>query len=330
MIVGKVGRPIKRFIKKVLFPAAKTPPANPSQRLQKWSIGIYIGESPLHMVSPETLGNPVLTCQQVSDVIATYVADPFMLKEKEAWYMFFEVWNWQTKKGEIACATSDDGMKWTYQQIVLAESFHLSYPHVIEWMNDYYLIPESQHSGSIRLYKASEFPWRWSFVGTLLSQPRSEANFVDPSIVRHDDQWWLFTKSNPSSTPDMLRLYYADNLLGPWHEHEKNPIVEGHNPIARPAGRFVPYNGKIIRYAQQGYPVYGTQVRAYEITELTTKTYHEQEAAESPILTGSGTGWNGSGMHHIDPHCMEDGQWIACVDGWNWSGGEDGNSMAKV
>jgi hypothetical protein len=33
-------------------------------------------------------------------------------------------------------------------------------------------------------------------------------------------------------------------------------------------------------------------------------------------LSASGRGWNGSGMHHIDPHRMEDGRWIACVDGW--------------
>jgi hypothetical protein len=29
-----------------------------------------------------------------------------------------------------------------------------------------------------------------------------------------------------------------------------------------------------------------------------------------------GTGWNRSRMHHIDPHHVGSGHWIACVDGW--------------
>ncbi len=52
-----------------------------------------------------------------------------------------------------------------------------------------------------------------------------------------------------------------------------------------------------------------------EITELTTKRYHEREVNESPVLKASGVGWNASGMHHIDPHLLDDGRWIACVDG---------------
>ena len=37
---------------------------------------------------------------------------------------------------------------------------------------------------------------------------------------------------------------------------------------------------------------------------------------ESPILTPSGAGWNGLCMHHIDAHRLDDGSWIACVDGF--------------
>ncbi len=311
---------VTRFIKRLLFPAAKPPSSDPSQprKRQEWAIGIYTGESPLNMVSPENVQNPVLTYENVSDVPAMYVADPFMLKVKHAWYMFFEVWNQRTNKGEIAFATSEEGMKWTYQQIILAEPFHLSYPYVFEWMNDYYMIPESQQAGSIRLYKTLNFPNQWSFVGTLLSKPLSEAHFADPSIFHYNNKWWLFTRTNLRSEPATLRLYYADNLLGLWHEHRKSPIIKSNEPIARPAGRVLPFDGKIVRYAQYGYPIYGTQVRAYEITELTTKSYREREAAESPVLTGSGAGWNSSGMHHVDPHLMEDGRWIACVDGWDW------------
>ncbi len=76
--------------------------------------------------------------------------------------------------------------------------------------------------------------------------------------------------------------------------------------------------GKLRKQATQDcHPTYGTQVRAFEITELNTKSYHEREVENtSPELKGTGTGWNAGGMHHIDPHVAEDGRWIACVDGW--------------
>ncbi len=61
---------------------------------------------------------------------------------------------------------------------------------------------------------------------------------------------------------------------------------------------------------------YQTQVRAFEITELTTTTYRDHEKGENPVLTANGMSWNESGMHHIDPHPIGGGRWIACVDGF--------------
>lgn len=81
-------------------------------------------------------------------------------------------------------------------------------------------------------------------------------------------------------------------------------------------GRIVLFNNKIIRYAQNDYPAYGSQVNAFEITKLTTVDYEEKKIDENPTLEGSGTGWNAKGMHNIDPHRVSDDMWIACVDGW--------------
>jgi hypothetical protein len=282
--------------------------------------------SPLHFGPPEDVDNPVLTREDVSDVQAAFVADPFMLRVNHIWYMFFEVLNRQTGKGEIGLAISEDGRRWTYQHIVLAEPFHLSYPYVFEWMSDYYMIPESHEAGSIRLYQARKFPLEWFCVATLISGPR----FSDSSLVRYADKWWLFTETDLKMQFDTVRLYYADDLMGPWLEHPQSPIIAGNPCTARPAGRVLVLRDRIIRYAQNCHPHYGMQVRASEITELTTESYHERDVAENPILTGSGAGWNRDGMHHIDPHLLEDGQWIACVDGWIWVGVEDGNHVAEA
>jgi hypothetical protein len=173
------------------------------------------------------------------------------------------------------------------------------------------MIPESFGHGTVRLYKADPFPLRWAFVRSLF-----RARCVDPSVFYFDNKWWMFTCSNPCRH-DSLRLYFANDLLGPWLEHPANPIVKADARKARPAGRVLVLADKIIRFAQDCVPNYGTQVRAFEITELTTTSYVETEHSNSPILTGSGAGWNESGMHHLDPHLLAGGRWLSCVDGIN-------------
>lgn len=315
ILASKVNRRLRQLARGLFFPLLGQAGWRRIRGWQKWSIGIYVGTSPFDFHPPENVNNPVLTCEAVSDVPADFVADPFMLKVNHTWYMFFEVMNRQTDRGEIGLAISENGMTWTYQQIVLVEPFHLSYPYVFEWMNDCYMIPETSAVDSVRLYKASQFPLEWSYVGTLVSGLR----FADSSVVHHAGKWWLFTETSRQMKFDTLRLYHADDLTGPWCEHPKSPIIEGNPSFARPAGRIVASRNRLIRYAQDCDPVYGTKVRACEIHELTTGSYREHEAEGSPILSGNGTGWNRDGMHHIDPHRLEDGRWIACVDGWTWS-----------
>jgi len=280
-------------------------------RHPEWAIAVYTGTSPFHLSSPAQIRNPVIMAGDVTDVPAAFVADPFMVRQGGTWHLFFEVMNGDTAHGDIGLATSPDGVTWAYRQIVLDEAFHLSYPCVFEWQGAYYMTPESHQARAVRLYRAREFPFRWAFVGTLLEG----RDYVDPSVVRHDGRWWIFVGTN-AKRHDTLRLYYADDLLGRFTEHPQSPIVAGDATRARPAGRVRPIGGRLIRFAQNDEPTYGNQVRAFEITTLSTAAYAEREIGESPILTAGESGWNARGMHHIDPHRVEDGGWIACVDGY--------------
>jgi hypothetical protein len=272
---------------------------------------MYTGGSPLALEPMLGVVNPVLTYHDVTDVPALFAADPFMLRANDRWHLFFEIMNSHSGKGEISHAVSENGRKWLYTQRVIAEPFHLSYPYVFEWMGSHFMIPESQQDNSVRLYRASNFPAEWSFVGCLLTgQP-----FADASVFRYRDRWWMFVATNPDKH-DVLRLYHADELLGPWLEHPMSPVVDGNPHIARPAGRVLVVDDAVIRYTQDCDPVYGLQVRAFKVTNLTTSAYEEQPASEHPLLVPSGRGWNASGMHHVDAHRLHDGRWLACVDGW--------------
>ncbi len=283
--------------------------AHASALAAEWSIGIYTGPSPFDLDNPASIANPVVTARDVTDVAADFVADPFIVQEGGTWYMFFEVLDSWRGRGEIGLATSTDGVKWHYQQIVLREDQHLSYPYLFKWQDQYYMIPETGAAQAIRLYRAASFPTQWTYVSTLLSG----SDFTDTSVAYFNNKWWLFT--SPASN-DTLRLFYADDLLGPYTEHPASPIVSGNPHTARPGGRVLVDGGRIYRFAQDDYPLYGNQVHAFEITTLTTTAYAETPRPEDPIVGASHSGWNSDGMHTVDPHRLGDGTWIATVDGY--------------
>jgi hypothetical protein len=311
-----------------------------------WSIGIYSGPTPLQLAPAPGARNPVLSAADVTDVPARFVADPFMLPVNGLWHMFFEVLNNQNDRGEIGLATSHDGLAWQYQRIVLAEPFHLSYPCVFRWNQDFYMVPETLGAGAVRLYRAASFPAKWEHVTDLIS-----GTHADPSLFSYGGRWWLFTCPNPHQH-DTLALYSTDSFpaaspasagpasatgstsVGPastagstsldstsagpastWTEHPASPLIVANPRMARPGGRVLACDGKLLRFTQDCFPIYGAQVRAFAITELTSTTYKECEVPESPVLPAGGSGWNATGMHHVDAHRLQDESWLACVDG---------------
>jgi hypothetical protein len=270
-----------------------------------WEIDIYAGDSPFSFAPAPGARNPVLTANDVTDIRAYFVADPFMIRENDTWFMFFEALNRQSQRGEIAFATSADGKRWKYQRVILAEPFHLSYPYVFKWHDQHYMVPESFEANAIRLYRAVEFPTRWAFVAAL----QAGEQYVDSSVFHAEGMWWLFTSFR---TNDVLRLFNAEDLLGPWHEHPSSPVVRGDPRIARPGGRVLVFDGRVVRFAQDCLEEYGRRVRALEITKLTTSAYAEHIVSDDPISRP--TRGAPRRIHHLDAHRIGERQWIACAD----------------
>jgi hypothetical protein len=276
-----------------------------------FSIGIYAGPSPLELSPAPGIRNPVLTCRDITDAPAIFVADPFLYRQDGTWFLFFEVMNDRGFKGEIAFAVSADGLAWEYRGIVLAEPFSLSYPHVFRWRGDVYMLPDGFEHDRVELYRADPFPTRWRRVATLL-----EGRFADASVFRFGGCWWMFV-CDPY-TNAVLRLYRADDaddLRGPWREHPRSPIVRDDPCGARPAGPVVDWRGGLVRFAQVCSPRYGSGVRAFEITCLTPAEYVEQPVAKPPLRPADPGAWNSSAMHHVCAHRLDDGSWIAAMDG---------------
>lgn len=274
-----------------------------------WSIGVMTGTSPFQLKAPRAITNPVLTAADITDVRAGFVADPFLVREGNVWHLFFEVWDGDVERGVVAHASSHDGLRWAYDRIVLREPFHVSYPQVLAWRGEHYMIPESLRAVELRLYRATAFPRGWEFAGTLM-----KGVFVDPTVFEHDDRLWLFAQTSPRGH-GRLGLYFADDVEGPWHEHPASPILTDDERHARPAGRVFRWDNRLFRVAQDCADFYGREVNAFEILELTPTAYRERKAEGNPVLGPSGSGWNSHGMHTFDGVTLDDGGWLAVVDG---------------
>lgn len=295
-----------------IFGARPAPKPEPPTNKHLWTIGIYAGASPFALRPPAAFQNPVITRDQVTDIPAAFVADPFLIHSGGIWHLFFEAYDRRTSLGVIALATSPDLASWKYEQVVLAEDFHLSYPHVFEWQGEHYMIPESHKVEAVRLYKATEFPRRWQLAQTLVSGRK----FADSTLFQHNNRWWMFTETSPDRKHHTLRLYSADGLTGDWVEHPASPVVENNPRIARPAGPVLKTTDGLFRFAQDCEGSYGKSVRVLKINVLTESAYEEIEINAAPYLTGTGEGWNANGMHHVSAHELPDHSWVAAVDGW--------------
>jgi hypothetical protein len=276
-------------------------------RDSEYSIAIYEGPSIEHLQPAAGVKNPIITAADITDLSARFVADPFLLRRDDGWSLFFEVIDRRNERGSIGHAFSVNGRDWTYDRIVLTEPYHLSYPFVFEWQDEIFMVPESAERYEVRLYRARQFPDQWEVVNTLLRGP-----YVDSTLFRRNERWWMFTAIGWGN----LHLFHAENLFGPWSEHPRSPLIVANDSHARPGGRVVVEGEFLLRFAQDDYPYYGRQLRAFGVDDLTVSWYAEHELDESPLLVPGMDDWNRNGMHHLDAHQRPDGSWLAAVDGF--------------
>ena len=281
----------------------------PTTERNLWTIGIFKGPSPFQLSAPSNVKNPVLTGADVTDMKdlnVDTVAHPFLVAADARYYVFFTAKDLKADQGGIGLAESRDGLEWKFRRTVIRERFVLSHPCVFEWNNDYYLVPEAHTETSVRLYRATSFPDQWNYEGDLI---RGD-HFISPTLTRYKDVWWLFT-SAPGN--DTLRLFHARDLKGPWTEHPQSPIVKKDLHTARPAGRPLVIDGTLYRLGMDCDPTYGSQVRAFQITDISFDRYAEK-MVETPLVKASSKGWNALAMHHVDALRTRPGEWIAVVD----------------
>ena len=202
-------------------------------------------------------------------------ADPFLATQDDRTFLFVEECPSLDGKGHLSCIEIEGGDSTPRATVILDKPYHLSYPNVFRYRDNWYMIPESSANRTIDLYEAEEFPYRWKFRKTL----RSEISAFDSTLLFTQDKVWLFCNVNrhEAGTPeDDLFIFHTSELLeGEWTPHRANP-VKSDPYTSRPAGAFLMENGQIIRPSQVGVPRYGHAIALNRVIELNEQVYREE------------------------------------------------------
>ena len=179
-----------------------------------------------------------------------FFADPFVYTHDKQPYIFFEDYDFSSRKGTISVATYSDGA-FRLLGTALNLPYHLSFPYIFEYEGVTYMVPETCGNRSIELWKCTDFPLKWELQYNLMSN----VSAVDTIIFKHGEYWWLLTnidRTDGQSHCDELFAFFADSPLSTnWTPHACNPIVR--NPMrARNAGIVVSPGGDVIARAVPG------------------------------------------------------------------------------
>lgn len=259
---------------------------------KRWGVAYLRGDG---------LGSVMYRARIIPNPPSRFLADPFVFKAKNQTVCFVEDYFDEHGIAKIsAYELTDDGHK--ALGVVLEEDFHLSFPFIFEYRNELFMCPETSQKQEIRLYKCVDFPLKWLFHKTLIS----DVSAADTMIFERDGLWYMLTNICSANIYDHhseLHLYTANNPLSEkWRPCSSNPVIFDSRK-ARNGGYF--FVGKnLYRVNQvQGKAFYGKSAQVNLVEFLDENIYREKLVCD--IEPGFFPGIRGTHHYHSN------GEW--CV-----------------
>ena len=194
-----------------------------------------------------------------------YYADPFIIEDNDDIYLFAESMNRFRGIASISVSKYVDGKFGSFQEII-KEPFHMSYPNVFKYNDEYYMIPETSDSGQVRLYKSSSFPYVWELSSVLLDNGNC---YTDNSIEIVNNKVYLYTYFE-NDTIQLTEIYLLDmNSCSVFPINDYKCVVN-----ERPAGNPCTIRNKSYRPVQDCEDCYGRAIKLYELNKNGEESYH--------------------------------------------------------
>jgi hypothetical protein len=112
-------------------------------------------------------------------------ADPFAIQHDGRTFIFIEELVYRENRGVIAQFEVFEDGSFSPPQRVLERPYHLSYPCVFQFENEWWMLPETSENRTIELYRAVEFPHRWT-AGPVLFR---DVTAVDSTLFEFQGRW---------------------------------------------------------------------------------------------------------------------------------------------
>ena len=255
---------------------------------QKWNIGVIPQRASVvaGLEGEEAQARALEQVQWLAEDRQTFAADPFIAPapasapDNDGQIIYFEGLEWSEGIGLIEAVNFKDG-EFSNRREIIRRADHLSYPHVFAHEGQVRVIPESAEARETCAYSINDD-------GSLSREFALQigGDHLDTTLLYHGGLFWLFcTKLSLGGNSD-LHIYYSDSLGSDWTAHAANPVKRD-LASARPAGQFIPFEGKIYRPAQDCAQYYGAGIAVHEVTELSPTGFAEHQVSEIRPLAGS-------------------------------------------
>ena len=201
-----------------------------------------------------------------------WYADPLLYEKDGKEVVFLERVDRKTGRGCIACADLSKG-QWTEPVPVIEESFHMSFPMCFTWGRELYMMPETEMSGQLNLYRSTQIPYGWEKAGEFLQGVK----LVDSIILEQDENKILFLASEYKKDDDFYTRFHeyemekADGTIFCRDMGRKN---EDYALNARTAGPMIEDKGRLIPLQRSTSGIYGYSVQFTRYEGKLTGKFH--------------------------------------------------------
>ena len=191
-----------------------------------------------------------------------WYADPFLFDYKGKTYLFAEFFSYDIGRGVLVYAVYDDeNERFSAFNEIIREDYHLSYPLVFVGNDgEIYMMPESNESNELYLYKVVDFPEKWEKHKTIAE----DIKLADTTLFVYNGKNYAFSLE----LDDKMLLMELDdsyNLID-------KTLLSNDMSFARAGGRIFEYEGKKIFVSQDCKDDYGKAVNLIDFT-LDNKTF---------------------------------------------------------
>lgn len=226
---------------------------------ERWNIGFIQNDI------DSILNGAPLTVEWVKhNYKKSWFADPFILEvTDDEIHVLVEEFYKPIERGRISRLIVDkNSYELKHKDVVLELPTHLSFPVILRNGNDIFIYPENGESGELNIYHYLPNSNKCIKLDKLL-----DASVADAIITVIDGREMLFCTKQPNPNGNLLSVYLRDKT-GQFVESDCYSFDEN---VARMAGDFFEFKGRMYRPTQECNVQYGHAVTIQEMMQVNGK-----------------------------------------------------------